>query len=73
MAEDYENAITKRLNRKKKEMGPSQHLPRISGEMVSPAKRGNSKEIQMEDEARRELAQVASQRRAYEIVRFYHT
>ena len=70
--EEYEAAITKRLSRRRKDMGPSGHLPSTSVDPTSKPK-GSKSELQQEDEARKELATVATTRRSFELLRFDHT
>jgi len=70
--EEYEAAITKRLSRRKKDMGQLGHLPSATSDLMAKVK-GSKREIEQEEEARKELALVAGARRSFELLRFDHT
>ena len=70
--DDYEAAIARRLSRRRKDMGPSGHLPHANVDLTSKPK-GSKSEVQQEDDARKELATVATTRRQFELLRFDHT
>ena len=70
--DDYEAAITKRLSRRRKDMGPSGRLPSTNADLTAKLK-GSKSELQQEDDARKDLAAVATTRRAFELLRFDHT
>ena len=70
--EEYEAAITKRLSRKKKDMGQLGHLPSATSDLMAKVK-GSKREMEQEEEARKELALVAGARRSFELLRFDHT
>ena len=72
MTEDYEASIAKRLSRKKRDMGPSGRLPSPNTDFTAKIK-GSKSDIAAEEEARKELATVASARRQLELLRFDHT
>lgn len=72
MTEEYESAVAKRLSRRKKDTGPSGKLPAASSDFTVKSK-GSKSDMALEDEARRELAAVASARRQFELLRFDHT
>ena len=70
--EEYEAAITKRLSRKKKDMGQLGRLPSATSDLMAKVK-GSKREMEQEEEARKELALVAGARRSFELLRFDHT
>ena len=70
--EEYEAAITKRLSRRKKDMGQLGHLPSATSDLMAKVK-GSKREMEQEEEARKELALVAGARRTFELLRFDHT